>query len=401
MRVAVLGAGIQGSCLALELAARGVDVDLYDRAPRCLTGASVNCEGKIHLGFVYAADPSLRTARRLVEGAFAFSRNMRRWIGDAIDALPRSRAIHYLIHRDSMVPRDKVEAYFAAIHDLHLEAVGDGADYFGKRFERPPLALPDPAEAGYDRDRTSAVYETEEVALHTRPVAEVLRARVQAEPRVRLRMQTTVKGVARNGRLQVSAERDGQALEESYDQVVNALWDGRIAVDATMGLEPRHPWLFRYKEFMWLERPEPAPTPSTTVVLGPFGDVIHYPDGVVLSWYPEGRRLVTDAVEPPGADELLARRDPALAKAAMMDGLAELMPGLETLRADALERAELRGGWIYARGATDIDDAASGLHERHAVGPQSFDGYHTVDTGKYTLAPLFAMQLADRIAPLN
>ena len=220
-----------------------------------------------------------------------------------------------------------------------------------------------------------------------------------AHERIRLRLGTTVKGVARARSFQVSAEREGEPVEETYDQVVNALWDGRIAVDASMGLEPRHPWLFRYKEFMWLTRPEHRPTPSTTIVLGPFGDVIHYPDGVVLSWYPEGRRLATGALAPPAMDELLARRDPALAKAAMIDALAGLMPGLEALRADALARAELRGGWIYARGSTDIDDAESGLHERHAVGPQSYDGYHTVDTGKFTLAPLFAMQLADRIAP--
>jgi hypothetical protein len=228
-----------------------------------------------------------------------------------------------------------------------------------------------------------------------------MRACIAAEKRIRLRLRTTVKGVARTASFRVSADREGEAVEESYDQVANALWDGRIAVDATMGLEPRHPWLFRYKEFMWLERPEQAPAPSTTIVLGPFGDVVHYPHGAVLSWYPEGRRLATGGTEPPPAAELLEGRDPALAKAAMIDALATLMPGLEALRADALARAELRGGWIYARGASDIDDTESGLHERHAVGPQSHDGYHTVDTGKYTLAPLFAMQLADRIAPIR
>ena len=58
---------------------------------------------------------------------------------------------------------------------------------------------------------------------------------------------------------------------------------------------------------------------------------------------------------------------------------------------------DVRGGVIYARGDTDVDDEASELHERHRVGPFTHGAYHSVDTGKYTLAPLFALKLADRI----
>ena len=82
-RVAVLGAGLQGASVALELAANGVEVDLYDQAGHCLAGASSNNEGKIHFGYVYANDPSLRTARTLIEGALAFSPLLRRWLGPA------------------------------------------------------------------------------------------------------------------------------------------------------------------------------------------------------------------------------------------------------------------------------------------------------------------------------
>ena len=60
---------------------------------------------------------------------------------------------------------------------------------------------------------------------------------------------------------------------------------------------------------------------------------------------------------------------------------------------------ELRGGAIVAWGASDIADPDSGLHERWRVGPRSYGPYHSVDTGKYCLAPLFAMEVADRILP--
>jgi 2-polyprenyl-6-methoxyphenol hydroxylase-like FAD-dependent oxidoreductase len=61
--IAVLGAGLQGTCIALELARRGFDVDLLDQDLEPLNRASLRNEGKIHLGFVYAKDATLRTAR--------------------------------------------------------------------------------------------------------------------------------------------------------------------------------------------------------------------------------------------------------------------------------------------------------------------------------------------------
>jgi hypothetical protein len=57
------------------------------------------------------------------------------------------------------------------------------------------------------------------------------------------------------------------------------------------------------------------------------------------------------------------------------------------------------GGAVVAWGDTDVEDAASEVHQRFDVGVTSRGSYHSVDTGKYSLAPLFAMRLADRIAP--
>ncbi len=62
-----------------------------------------------------------------------------------------------------------------------------------------------------------------------------------------------------------------------------------------------------------------------------------------------------------------------------------------------VESCEVGGGVIVAWGETDIDDPASGLHERHAIGPRSHGRYHSVDTGKLTMAPRFGKLAADRI----
>lgn len=50
MRVAVLGGGLQGCCIALALADRGVEVTLFDRNDDLLSRTAVANEGKIHLG---------------------------------------------------------------------------------------------------------------------------------------------------------------------------------------------------------------------------------------------------------------------------------------------------------------------------------------------------------------
>ena len=46
---------------------------------------------------------------------------------------------------------------------------------------------------------------------------------------------------------------------------------------------------------------------------------------------------------------------------------------------------------------SDIDDRASRLHRRHDVGILSRGTYHSVDTGKFTLGPAMAIDVADRV----
>jgi L-2-hydroxyglutarate oxidase LhgO len=70
--VLIVGAGLQGCSIALELARLGVETLLVDRAERPFERASLRNEGKIHLGLVYAADRSLETARLQLRGALSF-----------------------------------------------------------------------------------------------------------------------------------------------------------------------------------------------------------------------------------------------------------------------------------------------------------------------------------------
>jgi len=64
--VGVLGGGLQGCCTAIALAARRVKVTLFDKNDALLSRAAIANEGKIHLGYMYAGDPSLSTAKTMM-----------------------------------------------------------------------------------------------------------------------------------------------------------------------------------------------------------------------------------------------------------------------------------------------------------------------------------------------
>ena len=61
---------------------------------------------------------------------------------------------------------------------------------------------------------------------------------------------------------------------------------------------------------------------------------------------------------------------------------------------------QVDAGAIVAYGQSDVDDPRSGLHNRTRVGVLSVDGYHSVDPGKLTTAPFFALHAARQVLGL-
>ena len=116
MNVAVLGGGLQGCCTALALAERGVRVTLFDRNARLMTRAAIANEGKIHLGYMYAGDPTLNTARMMMRGALSFAPFLSRHLGIAPDHFATSTLAVYVVHRRSQKSADEIGRYLSAVH---------------------------------------------------------------------------------------------------------------------------------------------------------------------------------------------------------------------------------------------------------------------------------------------
>src|SRR4051812_24316247 len=99
MHVGVLGGGLQGCCIALALAERGINVTIIDRNDALLSRTAVANEGKIHLGYMYAGDPTLGTAHMMMQGALAFAPFFMRHLGFSPESFSLSTAAGYVVHR--------------------------------------------------------------------------------------------------------------------------------------------------------------------------------------------------------------------------------------------------------------------------------------------------------------
>lgn len=389
--VAVLGAGIMGAATALHLARRRVRVTLFDAAPRACDGASRWNEGKIHLGYLYAGDASLETARRLLDGGLAFKPLVEALIGRSIDEATSPRDDVYLVHRHSIVDADAAAAYYDAVsalvreHPAAARYLAPAQDAHAVRLSRARLeAICDPAHV-------VAGFLVPERSVSTRWIADRLVEAVAAEPCIEARFGTRVCGLRRRGSgtdgpldVVTAAGADGP-----FDAVVNALWEGRLAVDDTMGVPPPVTWSHRFRRALFVRTTRAVDLPNVVIATGPYGDVKNYTGrDLYVSWYPAGLAAEGSALAPPAVAPLDPAEEARLADG-MLTSLGTILPAVASLRS-TVESTRIAGGWVYAAGRGALDDPRSTLHRRDRAGILRQGSYLSVDTGKYSIAPWLA-----------
>lgn len=392
---------MQGCCAALALAAPGVSVTLFDRSDRLFSRAAVANEGKIHLGYMYANDPTFATARMMVRGALSFAPFLARHLGIDPADLQLSDPAAYVVHRDSQREAADVAAYLHGVHRLIQEAAAsDPGCYFGRDLAAPLRPWPDDERcAVFDGGTAVAAFDSPEVAVNPLDLADRFRERIAAEDRITLRLGEEVLAVEDVDAPAVVLRDGSGTRREGFDQVVNALWEGRLAVDATLGFVPSRPWLHRLKYGVSFRRPDPSPPlRSATFVSGPFGEVVNYRDGLVyLTWYPVCLSEMSRATTPPAWATYPDEPQRSRLIEGTVAAMAAFIPALRDLDPKALPGATARGGAIVAWGSTDIYDVGSELHRRFEIGITTHRRYHSVDPGKLTMAPWFGEAIADRI----
>ena len=219
-----------------------------------------------------------------------------------------------------------------------------------------------------------------------------------AEPRIELLLSTRVTGVrpataSIDGQWHVEAE---PGLAASFDFVVNALWEGRLAIDATVGLSDDPGWSHRYRLALFVRTDRRLAIPSAVLALGPFGDVKNYTGrDFYLSWYPAGLIAEGHSLVPPDLPSLDESAKRKMTNSVLAE-LSRLIPSVNEIIAAAQDTV-LEGGWVFAGGHGSLRDPFATVHRRYDFGIRRRGGYISVDTGKYSIAAWLARRVADQI----
>lgn len=366
-----------------------------------MAGSSLNNEGKVHLGYVYAADRSLATASLMIDGALSFEQCLRRWLGDDVDHLSTSVPFNYAVHRDSLLRPDEFKAHLLRVTDIAKARMArSGWSYFGRDPGVAPRPVPMSSLRARYKDSIVAGYGTEEIAIDPEQLARVVSRRVRIDPDITVFHNVAIGEVegSPDGWLLRGRGTDGSGELEGYELVFNASWTDLIRIDRHLDTSIDDQWSLRLKYFVLRQLGCIDSLPSTTIVTGAFGDVVNYGGSskLYLSWYPTGMKKWADALASVCDPADLSAHETLDLVAAIESGILTIVPALPA-GADIV-----RGGWILARGTTDVSDPASRLHQRSHIGVrQLVPGYFSVNTGKLTTAPLFAVQAASAAMALD
>lgn len=396
-KIIIIGAGLQGATTALALSVRGFQVTLIEKNGRPLLGSSLRNEGKIHLGFVYALDGDGMTRQRMIEGALSFGPLIESWCGTVPWDEWRSDGFYYVVMPDSLLSAEALAQSYNDVKKRLLEFLtrsNGKAHYLGtqpswlwkRNCSQSPMSLP------IERS-PQAEFETEEVSVDPRRLAEFVCTRIMSDRRITFLSGIEVKSAKRSGNgFELALHHAGQTSTVYSDIVVNCAWEDRLRLDSTIGVAPYPPQCSYRIKYQILVKPRfPARLRAITMVQGPYGDIVPWKDGTVyISWYPSGCTYFSSSPPRAGVCD-----DPVLAKKVATDTLSTIAEYVPDLRnADIVSAMP---GIIMANGRSDVDEIDSGLHQRDKIGPRQHSGWWSVDTGKLTTAPLFAEQTAQEI----
>ncbi|MBK8506871.1 MAG: FAD-binding oxidoreductase [Saprospiraceae bacterium] len=399
--IAILGAGIMGSSLALFLARKGYDVKLIDMAEQPFTGASRWNEGKIHLGYLYSGDRTLKTAKKLIPGGLAFTNLVSELMGREVTSdLVTSSADHYLIHKKSVVKGAAFREYAQKISLLTQEhPLSD--QYFISLDKNIPKQL---SRTYIDNHFNPAIvsdgFEIPERSVQTNTIADYFIDALDHTPTIEKIMHHEVLAVHPSDKIgwSVSLSHSGKVVKHNgFDLVINALWQNRIKIDQTANMDLPASWTHRYRVSLFGQTSQIIQEiPSAVIAVGPFGDIKNY-DGKhwYLSWYDAGLISQSHDINPPKIS-LLDHEQLKYITTETINQLGAAIPAVSSL-VTKFETLKVKGGWVYAVGQGDLGTADSQLHKRDRVGYLARQGYISVDTGKYSLAPWMAKKLVEQI----
>ena len=376
-RVAILGAGIQGTLMALMFKKHGYDVTIIDRASDIMDRTSITGEGRIHMGLEYANDPSMDTATYMLESAMRFAQYIEYLVNEKLDwsKLKSERLICLLPHESHVTPH-QFEEYGVKLGEIYERVLFEHPEltYLG---ERPPkvllgaIEIPKAVNASF----IAAAYQSIQVCILANKLRDIIRQSLR-EKGVTLVFDRTILGVKRNN--EEDAEKYGKLRvisdlgEHDYDVVVNCLWENRAKIDRQMGLDNNEKEeSYRIKSNVRLANllELHGNIPSISIMNGPFGDFVRYgkDDMVYFAWHPVSPTAITHnltEIETLFQKHVISEFPTDFEKhitEGHREAFEQIFPGFDS---SFFDEGIVGTGFVVANGLTDIADPKSSLHER-------------------------------------
>lgn len=397
----IIGAGLAGCGVALELAKRGKSVMLLEQDSQPMNRASLRNEGKIHLGLIYAADPSGITGKLQLKGALNFSSILRSWLGDEVEKIEVSTPFVYLVANDSLISPQELEFHYQNLEIEYLKLIEQNSNlnYLGMKPSWLARQIPrDHIRNNFNLGKFKAAFATNERAINTDDLAKLVRNAVTSNDKINFIPHAKVVDlIDYENDFKVVFEFEGSSkyMEIAAQTIFNATWEQRLHLDRFVGLENPKNWLHRLKYRVLIDLPlEYSNFPSATIVLGAYGDVVIRKNSAYLSWYPTGMKGWSNDLAPPSEWNLVCNNYLADAHSLevgqkIIQQTLDWYPSLSLLDNQAFK---VDAGAIFAYGVSDVNQMQSELHDRSKIGIRRKNNFISIDPGKLTTAPMFAVE---------
>ncbi|MBP6794992.1 MAG: FAD-dependent oxidoreductase, partial [Saprospiraceae bacterium] len=388
--VGILGGGMQGCCMALLFKKSGFRVTIIDQAASLISRASSNQEGKIHMGFIYAKDPSCKTGFKLLNDGLHFDTCLEELLEKTIpwDGL-KSKKFIYLVPRDSLCSVDHLQLYFKKLQDKYESILASypHLSYLGSRPENISYSIPVPEYV--NESHFIHCFQTEEVAVSQSKLRDLVLKKL-LEKEINVKLNTKVIGIKKQAAYQYEVTTPEGS--QSFDFLVNCLWENQQIMDQQLGCNDRREINLRLKfgiTSSYLN--ELSFIPSISMVSGQYGDFVNFQTStdpkMYFSWYPISRYgMVVDQSIPEEWNDICNHNFPDHLFQFQIDNQLAIYQKLFSKNFKFID-PQLVPGIIVARGNEDIGNHESELHQRSENPVFCSDGYFSISTGKFTSIP--------------
>lgn len=398
-KVVVVGSGIQGVCCALALHDAGYDTVVLEKSDEMFERTSLSQEGRVHMGFTYGLDRSGRTGELMVHSALNFSNAMEEWLGPVDWQKYLLDKGYYVVHKDSLLTTNEISEYYDHLQRVYTKYMesDEAVSYFGAR-PKNIFEVLDTIPDDFSRERIVSAIRTEERLLEMFTFRDLLVKNINTRA-IDVRTRTCVNKIRRSdaGFIIHAIDPSGSEIEIVSDYVVNCTWNNRIEIDDDFGVSTVKEPLYRFK--IGLFGTIGRTVPNCSIIAGAFGNISPRMSGghAYISWHEECMRdMTTTGITPKEWEHHFTDKAPDLNSEWIrrsVEKMAEICPAASTFKV-----TRLLPGVICSTGKTDIQDKNSDVHKRgDQMGIFEFDGYYSINTGKFSSAPFLAKKLIGRL----